>query len=54
MHVVRKWMNIRKTMIHYGIAEFASSKWKPFLLLRQGDFYVSKKFHQIAKVHGSI
>jgi len=47
-------MNTRKTMIHYGIAAFASSKWKVLLLLRQGDFYVSKKFHQIAKVHGSI
>ena len=54
MHVVRNWMNTRKTTIRYGIAEFASSKWKVFSLLRQGDFYASKKFHQIAKVHGSI
>ena len=54
MHVVRKWMNTRKTMIHYGIAEFALSKWKAFLLLLQGDFCVPKKFHQIARVQGSI
>ena len=45
-------MNIRKTMIHYAIAEFASSKWKVFLLLRQGDFYFRRNFIKLREFMG--
>ena len=49
MHVVRKWMNTRKTMIHYGIAG-CSIEVEGILTFASGDFCVPKNF---IKLRGS-